>query len=135
MTVVYHKLHEVLTNSSLYDTVIRGGAKMTRSNKVMLAIRMEPECIAALDAAAKELKVSRSKLLRDLARNASSFYQFIVGERLKQQTANIVLDGNLTNWVLQNCPPGTDSRLLYFLSTVMHLAAEAREKEEIRGKL
>ncbi len=107
---------------------------MTVGKKVMLAIRMEPECIAALDEAAKELKVSRSKLLRDLAKNAGSFYQFIVGERSKQQTANIVLDGSLTNWVLQNCPPGTDSRLLYFLSSIMHLAAEARETEEKRGK-
>jgi len=107
---------------------------MNRGNKVMLAIRMELECIAVLDEAARELKVSRSKLLRDLARNAGSFYQFIVGERLKQQTPNIVLDGNLTNWVLQNCPPGTDSRLLYFLSSVMHLAAEAKEAEEKRGQ-
>lgn len=107
---------------------------MARGKKVMLAIRMEPECIATLDEVAGELKVSRSKLLRDLARNAGSFYQFIVGERLKQQTANIVLDGNLTNWVLQNYPPGTDSRLLYFLSTVMHLAAESKEAEEKRGK-
>jgi hypothetical protein len=107
---------------------------MNRDNKVMLSIRMERECIAALDDVAGELKVSRSKLLRDLARNASSFYQFIVAEQAKQKTANIVLDGNLTNWVLQNCPPGTDSRLLYFLSTVMHLAAEAKEKEETGDK-
>jgi hypothetical protein len=107
---------------------------MVRGNKVMLSIRMEPECIATLDEAARELKVSRSKLLRDLSRNASSFYQFIVSEKAKQQTENVVLDGNLTRWVLQNCPPGTNSRLLYFLSTVMHLAGEVREAEEKAGK-
>jgi len=107
---------------------------MAKSKKVMLAIRMEPECIATLDKAAVELKVSRSKLLRDLAKNASSFYQFIVSERAKQQTESLVLDGNLTEWVLQNCPPGTDSRLLYFLSTIMHLAGEAKESKEKPGK-
>jgi len=107
---------------------------MARDKRVMLSIRMEPECIATLDEAAKALKVSRSKLLRDLASNASSFYQFIVGEKAKQQTENVVLDGNLTRWILQNCPPGTDSRLLYFLSTTMHLAAESKEAEEKRGK-
>ena len=107
---------------------------MSRGKRVMLSIRMELECIATLDKAAKELKVSRSKLLRDLARNASSFYQFIVGEKAKQQTENIVLDGNLTKWILQNCPPGTDSRLLYFLSTMMHLAGETKVAEEKRGK-
>lgn len=107
---------------------------MARGAKVMISIRMEPECIANLDEAARELKVSRSKLLRDLSRNARSFYQFIVSEKAKQQTDNIVLDGNLARWVLRNCPPGTDSRLLSFLSTVMHLAAEAKEAEEKRGK-
>ena len=94
---------------------------------------MDTECIAALDAAAREFKISRSKLLRDLARNASSFYQFIVQERARQQAQNPVFDGNLTNWILQNCPPGTDSRLLYFLSAALNMAGEARETEEKRG--
>lgn len=106
---------------------------MAKTNDKMLAIRIDPETIATLDKAAKELKVSRSKLLRDLASNASSFYQFIVGEKARQQTENVVLDGNLTKWVLQNCPPGTDSRLLYFLSTMMYLAGETKEAEEKRG--
>jgi len=107
---------------------------MSREKKLMLAIRMEPECIVALDEAAKELKISRSKLLRDLAKNAGSFYQFIVGERSKQKTTDIALDGNLTNWVLQNCPPSTDSRVLYFLSSIMHLAAETKETQEKRDQ-
>lgn len=107
---------------------------MVRGDRVMLSIRMDRECIATLDEAAREFKVSRSKLLRDLARNASSFYQFVVGERTKQQTEKVVLDGNLTKWILENSPPGTDSRLLYFLSTVMHLAGEARQEEEKVGK-
>jgi len=106
---------------------------MAKGKKVMLAIRIEPEHIATLDKAAKELKISRSKLIRDLAKNASSFYQFIVSERAKQETEKLVFDGNITEWVIKNCPPGTDSRLLYFLSTIMHLAGEAKESKEKLG--
>jgi len=107
---------------------------MSKHKMIMLAIRMEPECIAVLDSTATALGISRSKLLRDMARNAASFYNFIIAEKAKQQTERIVLDGNLTTWVLQNCPPGTDSRLLHFLSAVMHLAAEAKEREEKEGE-
>jgi predicted transcriptional regulator len=105
-----------------------------KGKKVMVSMRMDPECITRLDEAAKELKISRSKLIRDLARNAGSFYQFIVSQKARQQAESIALDGNLATWILQNCPPGTDSRLLHFLSSVMHLAAESKEVEEKRGK-
>ena len=107
---------------------------MSKGRMVMLAIRMEPECITTLDSVATALKISRSKLLRDMARNAASFYNFIMSEKAKQQTEAIVLDGNLSTWVLQNCPPGTDSRLLNFISAVMHLAAEKKEREEKKGE-
>lgn len=103
-----------------------------------LSIRVEPEVIVSLDKAVEEMrraggKMSRSHLLREMAIHASSFYDFIVAERAKQGTdTSIALDGNLSQWLLNNLPPGVDSRILRFLVTAMHLAAEAKEKEERR---
>lgn len=103
---------------------------MGKTKKVMFSIRMEPTCIAALDEVAKAQRISRSKLLREFAENATSLYHFLRTEKERQEIEKIRLDGNLSQWVIEHSPSGVDSKMMHFLSNVMRHAAELREAQE-----
>jgi hypothetical protein len=89
-----------------------------------IAIRVPPDVINSLDEVAAQSGKSRSEVIRDLLANCHSLYRFLEAERKRQQTERIVLDGNITQWVLDNIPDGVTSDLLHFLGQVMHHAAE-----------
>ncbi len=93
--------------------------------RMVLSARLEPEYIRALDEVVKARKVSRSQLLRELAMNASDFYDFIMAEKERQQNERIRLNGNLTQFVLDHNPE-VPADMLQLLSEVMKHAAEIR---------
>ena len=107
------------------------------SDKVVLAARIEPEYIASLDAVAKSQGISRSKLLREFALNAATLYEFLKAEKERQQTEQITLNGNLSQWVMEHTPDHVTSEFMHFLGEVMHHAAEMKDaqgKEPKMGK-
>lgn len=97
--------------------------------KVVLSGRLEPEYIEALDQVAKAQGISRSKLLREFAENAAALYTFLKTERERQQSEKIMLNGNLTQWILEHSPPEIPPEFLHFLGEVMHHAAQLKEAQ------
>jgi len=89
-----------------------------------IALRVPPEIVKSLDEVAVQSGKSRSKVIRDLLENCHSLYRFLEAERKRQQTEIIILDGNITGWVLDNIPEGVTPDLLHFLGQVMHHAAD-----------
>lgn len=104
---------------------------MTLSKNQFVAIRVTPEIVKSLDEVASQRGISRSALIRDLLANCHSFYRFIESERIRQRTDRIVLDGNLSQWVLKNLPEGMTPDVVHFLGEVMrHVAQEMIAKRE-----
>ncbi len=94
------------------------------SKNQFVAIRVTPEIVKSLDGVASQRGISRSALIRDLLANCHSFYRFIESERIRQRTDRIVLDGNLSHWVLKNLPEGMTPDVVHFLGEVMHHVAQ-----------
>jgi hypothetical protein len=114
---------------------------MRRKNTKRLAVlsaKLESEYVDALTKVAKVRGITRSQLLREFAANAESLYEFLEAERRRQQSDKLVLDGNLSQWILENMPNGVTSEMLDFLGNVMKHAAEVRRiretESESRGK-
>lgn len=98
-----------------------------------IAIRVPPEIVESLDEVATQRGISRSTLIRELLANCHSFYNFLESERAKQQSDRIILDGNLSEWILNNMPESMTPDWVHFLGEVMHHVAEkmvAQEKGE-----
>ena len=108
--------------------------KRVATKKIVLAARIEPEYIASLDAVARSQHISRSKLLREFALNAATLYEFLKAEKERQQTEQITLNGNLSQWVTEHTPPEVTSEFMHFLGEVMHHAAQMREAQEKERK-
>jgi len=96
----------------------------------VLSAKLEPQYVDALTKVAKARGLSRSQLLREFAANAESLYEFLEAERRRQQSDKLVLDGNLSQWVLQNVPYGVTAEMLEFLGNVMKHAAEMKRDRE-----
>ncbi len=94
------------------------------SKNQFVAIRVTSEIVKSLDEVASQQGISRSALIRDLLANCNSFYRFIESERIRQRTDRIVLDGNLSEWVLKHLPEGMTPDVVNFLGEVMHHVAE-----------
>jgi len=90
----------------------------------LVAVRVTPEILKSLDAVASQQGVSRSGLIRDLLENCHSLYSFLQSERKRQRTDKIMLDGNLSQWVLEHVPPEMTSSQLRFIRDVMDHAAD-----------
>lgn len=101
--------------------------------KAVLSGRLEPEYIEALDEVAKAGGISRSKLLREFAKNAAALYSFLKAERERQQSEKIMLNGNLTQWILEHSPPEIAPEFLHFLGEVMHHVAQLKEAQQKRA--
>lgn len=99
-----------------------------------IAVRVAPDVIKSLDEVAAQSGKSRSKVIRDLMENCHSLYRFLEAERKRQQTEKIVLDGNITDWVLDNIPNGVNSDMLHFLGQVMHHAADRVSQLQVKEK-
>jgi len=48
-------------------------------------------------------------------------------ERERQQSEKIMLNGNLTQWILEHSPPKIPPEFLHFLGDVLHHAAQVKE--------
>jgi metal-responsive CopG/Arc/MetJ family transcriptional regulator len=107
---------------------------MAKNKKVMCSVKMEPELISALDEVAKAQKMSRSNLLREFAKNASTFYDFLMAEKTKHEVQKITSNGILSRWVLEHTPSEIDSKTIRFLEVIMRYAAEMKEAQERKGK-
>jgi metal-responsive CopG/Arc/MetJ family transcriptional regulator len=103
---------------------------MGNNKKIMCSVKMEPELIAELDEVAKAHKMSRSNLLREFAKNASSFFDFLAAEKTKQEVQKITSNGILSKWVLEHTPEEVDSKTIRFLEVIMRYAAEIKEAHE-----
>lgn len=90
----------------------------------LVAVRVTPEILKSLDEVASQQGISRSGLIRDLLENCHSLYRFLQSERERQQTDRIMLDGNLSQWVLENMPPEMTSEQVRFIGKVMNHAAD-----------
>lgn len=97
---------------------------------VLIAVRITPEVLKSLDELALQQGMSRSALVCDLLENCHSLYQFLQSERERQQTDKIILDGNLSQWVLEHTPPGMTSEQLRFLRNVIDHAADMMSTQE-----
>ena len=97
--------------------------------KKILSSRLDAKYITALDEVAKAHRISRSRLLREFAENAAALYTFLKTERERQKTERIVLDGNLSRWVVEHSPPQATPELMHFLGEIMHHAAAIKEVE------
>lgn len=98
----------------------------------LIAVRVTPNILKSLDEVAVQQGISRSALIRDLLENCHSLYRFLQSERERQQTDRIILDGNLSQWVLENMPHGMTSAQVRFIGEVINHAADmlvAQEKE------
>ncbi len=96
----------------------------------LVAVRITPDILKSLDAVAIQHGVSRSALIRDLLENCHSLYRFLQSERQRQQTDKIILDGNLSQWVLENMPHGMTSAQVRFIGEVMNHAADMLVSQE-----
>ena len=105
------------------------GEKMAKRLAVLSA-KLEPEYVEGLTKVARARGLTRSQLLREFAANAESLYEFLQAERRKQQSDRLVLDGNLSQWVLEHVPDGVTSEMLDFLASVMKHAAEMKRSRE-----
>jgi len=89
-----------------------------------IAVRVPPEVIKSLDEVATQRKISRSTVIKELLANCHSFYRFVEVERARQQTDRIILDGNLSQWILNNMPQNMTPEWVRFLGEVMHHVAD-----------
>jgi len=89
-----------------------------------IAVRVAPEIIKSLDEIALERHISRSTLVKELLANCHSFHRFIQVERARQYSNNVVLDGNLSRWVMNNMQDNMQPEWLHFIGEVMHHVAE-----------
>ncbi len=101
---------------------------MTKSQ--LVAVRVTPDILKSLDAVAVQQGISRSALIRDLLENCHSLYRFLQSERERQQTDRIILDGNLSKWVLENMPHGMTSEQVRFIGNVIDHAADMMVSQE-----
>jgi len=102
-----------------------------------IAVRVTSEILESLDQVALVRGKSRSTLIRDLLANCHSLYHFLELERARQRTDRIMLDGDLSQWVLDNMPQDMTTEALQFVGEVMRHAAEmkaAREKQKVGGE-
>jgi predicted transcriptional regulator len=90
----------------------------------LVTVRVTPEILKSLDEVASQQGISRSGLIRDLLENCHSLYRFLQSERERQRTDRIILDGNLSQWVLEHMPPGMTSDQLRFIRDVIDHAAD-----------
>ena len=100
---------------------------------VVLSAKLEPQYIDALTKVAKARGLTKSQLLREFAANAESLYEFLQAERRRQQSDKLALDGNLSQWILDNVPYGVTAEMLEFLGNVMKYAAEMKRGREAEG--
>lgn len=98
--------------------------------KLVLSARLEAEYIQALDEVARSQHITRSQLLREFARNATTLYDLLKAVRERQQMEKIAMDKELSQWVLENTPEPMSSELMHFLGEVMHHAAAMKEAQE-----
>ncbi len=89
-----------------------------------ISIRVPPEIIRSLDEVAAKRGITRPDLIRELLANCHSFYRFIETEKARQQTDRITLDGNLSQWILNNMPEDMTPEWVHFLGEVMHHVAD-----------
>jgi predicted transcriptional regulator len=96
-----------------------------------VAVRVSPEIIKSLDEIASERGITRSALVKELLANCHSFHRFIESERAKQQSDKVVLDGNLSKWIMNNMQENMTPEWLHFIGEVMHhVADEIKEEKE-----
>lgn len=105
------------------------GVKAMPAGKQVLSSRLDARYITALDEVAKTHGISRSQVLREFAENATALYTFLKAERERQKTDKIVLDGNLSHWIVEHSPPQVTPELMHFLGEVMHHAAAIKQIE------
>ncbi len=103
------------------------------ANNPFIAIRVPPEIIKSLDEVAAQRGITRPTLIKELLANCHSFYRFIELEKARQQTDRITLDGNLSQWILNNMPEEMTPEWVHFLGEVMHHVAD-KLVEEKQGK-
>lgn len=89
-----------------------------------IAIRVKPEIIQSLDEVARQLGITRSALIKEMLANCHSFYRFLETERARQQTDQIMLDGNLSDWILNHMPENMTPEWVRFMGEVMHHVAD-----------
>ena len=98
-----------------------------------IAIRVPPEIIKSLDEVAAHRGITRQALIKDLLANCHSFYKFIEMEKVRQQTDQITLDGNLSEWIMNHMPEEMTPQWVHFLGEVMHHVAD-KLVEQNQGK-
>lgn len=98
--------------------------------EVVIATRVEPQYAEALQKVADSRGITTSALLREFTINASSFFEFLERERLRQKGEVIQLNGNLAEWVLREAPEGVTADMLSFLGEVLKHAASMKKAEE-----
>lgn len=89
-----------------------------------ISIRVSPDIIKSLDEVAAKRGITRPDLIRELLTNCHSFYRFIEMEKARQQTDRITLDGNLSQWILNNMPEDMTPEWAHFLGEAMHHVAD-----------
>lgn len=106
---------------------------MALSKNQFIAVRVTPDIVKSLDEVAAHRGISRSTLIRELLAHCHSFYHFLESEKARQQTDRIILDGNLSQWILKNMPESMTPDWVHFLGEVMHHVAEEMVTKE-RGE-
>lgn len=95
-----------------------------------IAIRVPPEVIESLDEVAVARGITRPALIKELLANCHSFYKFIETEKVRQQTDQITLDGNLSEWIMNHMPEQMTPQWVHFLGEVMHHVADKLVEKE-----
>jgi predicted transcriptional regulator len=90
----------------------------------LIAVRVTPDILESLDEVASNQNISKSVLVRDLLENCHSLYRFLQSERERQKTDRIVLDGNLSQWVLEHMPHDMSEEQVRFIGRVMDHVAD-----------
>ena len=98
----------------------------------LIAVRVSDDVVKSLDEVAAKRGINRPDLIRELLANCHSFYRFIETEKARQQTDRITLDGNLSQWILNNMPEDMTPEWVHFLGEVMHHVADklVEQKQE-----
>ena len=89
-----------------------------------IGIRVPSEVLKSLDEVAAQRNITRSALIKELLANCHSFYRFIELEKARQHTDRIILDGNLSQWILNNMPENMTPEWVRFLGEIMHQVAD-----------
>jgi predicted transcriptional regulator len=102
----------------------------------LIAVRVSDDVVKSLDEVAAKRGINRPDLIRELLANCHSFYRFIETEKARQQTDRITLDGNLSQWILNNMPEEMTPEWVHFLGEVMHHVADklVEQKQEKKEK-